>query len=203
MNRRSKSLIYNPFRPIQLGCTYVVEVEDLEREERELTTFNKELFLKYFENSRGVIAITCEKVQISRATYYNWMNNDPEFKSAVNTILKSRPDVLFDRMFNEAVNGNVSALKFMLTHLHDDFKKKVSDKKEVEVKMYHYPGKKPQTFKEPMLEDFLDYPEISEWWYITNGTPEEKEQWKRRREESGKPPLHDSTYEGPTYDINN
>jgi hypothetical protein len=122
----------------------VLTEEDIRRnQERESTTIAKQLFLTVLEQSRGLISVVCQKVNISRATFYNWMKTDKEFAAKVREIQEIKPQVLKDRMFLEAANGNFQALKFMLTHIHPDFKKKPKTEKDSVVHIYHHQGEKP------------------------------------------------------------
>jgi len=42
--------------------------------------------LKALEASMGIVTMACKKCEISRRTYYNWLDNDPEFKKEVESI---------------------------------------------------------------------------------------------------------------------
>ena len=43
----------------------------------------KELFLKSYAKTLGYISKACKKVNVGRRTYYNWLEDDPDFKQAV------------------------------------------------------------------------------------------------------------------------
>lgn len=104
--------------------------------ERETTAINKKIFLDFFERSRGIVSIACQKIDISRSIYYVWMKKDSKFRKAVEEITKRRPEVLEDRMYAKAQEGDISALKFMLEYLHPRFKKPVQ--KQTTVHIHHH-----------------------------------------------------------------
>lgn len=120
----------------------VLSEEDIKRnQERESTTIAKQLFLTALEQSRGLITVVCQKVNISRATYYNWRKTDKEFAAKVKEILEIKPEALEDRMYVEAMGGSVPALKFMLAHTHPDYKKKPKNDKDTNVHIWHHVDK--------------------------------------------------------------
>jgi len=45
-------------------------------------SIKKEMFIKEFPGCAYNICETCKKIGINRRTYYDWMENDPEFKAA-------------------------------------------------------------------------------------------------------------------------
>lgn len=117
----------------------VLTEEDIRRnQERESTTIAKELFLTVLEQSRGLITVVCQKINISRATFYNWMKTDKEFAAKVKEIQKIKPEILEDRLYAEAVSGSFPALKFMLQHTHPDYKKKPRINKDSTVHIIHH-----------------------------------------------------------------
>lgn len=128
------------------------------REQRESTKRNKEFFLDVLAKSRGIITAVSERTNISRATYYRWRNEDPEFAAKVDEILNSRADFLEDRLFLLASDGNIAALKYLLDKLRYN-KKEKQEKKESEVHIYHHVDK-PQKGTRLTMEDIMDNPEL-------------------------------------------
>ena len=51
---------------------------------------NKKDFLETFRECAGIITIACQKKGISRATFYNWLSGDKEFKKEVEEIKKEQ-----------------------------------------------------------------------------------------------------------------
>ena len=52
----------------------------------------KELLLKALKNSKAVITTACEAAQVSRQTFYDWKENDPDFAKAYEEILEDGLD---------------------------------------------------------------------------------------------------------------
>lgn len=119
-------------------AVYVLSEEDIRRnQERESTKRLKELFLNILERNRGLITNVCEKTGISRGTYYNWLRTDKEFKEKVDEIMRAKPEMLEDILYVAAAKGDVGAAKFILSHIHPDYKKQKSEK-DTTVNIHHY-----------------------------------------------------------------
>jgi len=69
--------------------------DDLESQ----TSYRKKLFLDIFVKARGIVSIVCEKLNIPRSTYSHWRKTDPEFRKAVDFIIREKPKILDDRLF--------------------------------------------------------------------------------------------------------
>lgn len=65
---------------------------------------NKKRFLEILKKSRGIISSACESVPMSRQTYYNWIDSDPEFKTAVEEIDESMIDFVESKLMQK-ING--------------------------------------------------------------------------------------------------
>lgn len=104
------------------------ETEDTEikKKEQERTTIAKALFLEQYIKSKGIIEHICEKVGISKFTYYEWRKNDPEFikniESLRSTEIYEVEDILKQLVFAKKDPGSV---KFYLRSKHPDYKLKV------------------------------------------------------------------------------
>jgi len=53
----------------------------------------KELFLKAYKSNMGNISKACEAININRSTYYDWIENDLEFKQNIEDIEESFIDL--------------------------------------------------------------------------------------------------------------
>lgn len=124
--------------PTERAVAIISEEDKGNREERESTIRNKELFLKILEQSRGIITVVCQKTGISRPLYYYWRKSDDIFRSKVDEILNTKPEILEDMMYAKACAGEFPALQFLLTHLHPLFQKKKENKKESTVHIHHH-----------------------------------------------------------------
>jgi hypothetical protein len=78
------------------------------------TKKKKELLLIALEKSLGVITTAIKSVGINRGTYYLWINNDEEFKKAVDEL----PDIALDfaesKLHSLIQDKNPTAIIFFL-----------------------------------------------------------------------------------------
>lgn len=65
---------------------------------------HKKDLLIHLERSRGVVSSACESVGLSRTTFYEYVNTDPEFKQAVDEINEKAIDFVESKLF-EKING--------------------------------------------------------------------------------------------------
>jgi hypothetical protein len=96
-----------------------------ESEEQERTKQKKAMFLEYFSKSFGVISDVCEKIGISRWTYYEWKKNDPEFAEAVATHEIARNEEVEDVLFKLIRKGDGPSTRFYLERKNPSYKQKV------------------------------------------------------------------------------
>ena len=71
-------------------------------------------FLKAFEKSHGIISYACEKVGISRQTYYNWLDAYPAFAERAKEIEESTLDRVELKLLEAITDGNIAAIIFYL-----------------------------------------------------------------------------------------
>lgn len=64
--------------------------------------------------SLGVVKTACESVGISRTTYYQYLKNDPEFKSEVDSIQDESVDIAESALLKQIKGGNITAIIFYL-----------------------------------------------------------------------------------------
>ena len=74
----------------------------------------KAKLLVSLNNSFGNISKACEKLKISRRTFYNYIQEDKEFKEAVEEIEESLIDLGESELYNQITEGNVTAIIFFL-----------------------------------------------------------------------------------------
>ena len=79
---------------------------------RERMEKQKEEFLYAFERSLALVASACRKIGISRPTFYNWYNDDPEFKEKVDEIRELSKDSVEQRIYNKIKNGDTAMIIF-------------------------------------------------------------------------------------------
>ena len=64
----------------------------------------KKLFIKAYKLNKCNITKACEAMEMSRQTFYDWMNSDAEFKVEAENAREERLDHLEDKLF-ELVDG--------------------------------------------------------------------------------------------------
>ena len=74
----------------------------------------KKTFIECLKQQLGNITKACEAVPINRQTYYNWMENDPEFKQEVENIDEYVIDFAENSLFKQIQEGNTAATIFYL-----------------------------------------------------------------------------------------
>lgn len=74
----------------------------------------KEMFLRELSKQLGIITLTCEIVGITRKTYYDWCEKDPEFKKACMDIDDKVIDFVEHELFKQVKEGNIAAIIFYL-----------------------------------------------------------------------------------------
>ena len=78
-------------------------------EELYILDSHKEAMLDALKKTLGIVTTACQKADISRGTHYNWLREDPIYKSRVDEISEMAIDFVETKMF-EGVNNNDSGL---------------------------------------------------------------------------------------------
>jgi hypothetical protein len=76
-------------------------------------TIKREM-IEALKTTLGVVSPACEIVGISRNTHYTWMNNDPEYKEAVESLLDFQIDFVESKLFENINNGDTGSAIFYL-----------------------------------------------------------------------------------------
>jgi len=74
----------------------------------------KERLLMALENSLGVITTACKAADLSRDTYYKYINEDPEFEAQVNQIKEMAVDFVESKLYQHIQGGDVTSTIFYL-----------------------------------------------------------------------------------------
>lgn len=74
----------------------------------------KEHFLRSYAETLGHISNACQTVKISRQTYYNWLEDDPDFKQAIDNIDDSFIDLAESALRTNIENKVQRAIEFYL-----------------------------------------------------------------------------------------
>ena len=74
----------------------------------------KEKMLKCLEATIFNISESCKGAGISRATYYNWKKDDPDFEEAVHDLEEGQKDFVESKLLDLIKDGNPTAIIFYL-----------------------------------------------------------------------------------------
>lgn len=74
----------------------------------------KKALIDALHSSLGVVTKACEKVGISRQTFYEYYNNDKDFKNQVDEIENVSLDFVESQLFQQIKDGNTTATIFYL-----------------------------------------------------------------------------------------
>jgi len=75
----------------------------------------KNNLINALEKSMGVVTTACKKVGIHRSTFYEYYNNDEEFRQSVDDIGNVALDFTESKMFEQIQEGNTQLIKFYLS----------------------------------------------------------------------------------------
>ena len=78
----------------------------------------KELFIESFLRTFGNVTQACQGINIARQTYYDWLNNDPDFKTKIESSETEERflDFLEAKLASQINNDNTTALIFALKY---------------------------------------------------------------------------------------
>ncbi len=74
----------------------------------------KKEIIKALEKSLGIVTTACKNVGIARSTFYDWYNNDLEFKIEVDDIGEVGLDFAESKLFEQIADNNSTATIFFL-----------------------------------------------------------------------------------------
>lgn len=74
----------------------------------------KDLFLDAFKSTLGIVSQACEKVGISRVTFYDWCSTDLDFKSKVDEINDMQIDFVESKLLQNINKNDTTASIFYL-----------------------------------------------------------------------------------------
>lgn len=81
---------------------------------RKAMSDKKKVFLQHLSEGNGIIAYACDQCSISRQTYYNWYNDDQEFRSECENITEKNVDMAESKLLNAIQDENLTAIIFYL-----------------------------------------------------------------------------------------
>ncbi len=79
-----------------------------------------------------IVRAACEKMGVSRATYYRWIDHDQEFREAAETALQGGKDEVNDvaeaQLIKAIQSGNMTGIIYWLKNHHIDYNSKLAQK---------------------------------------------------------------------------
>lgn len=78
------------------------------------TNILKKAMFEALEKSLGVVTTAAKAVGIDRSTHYDWYNNDPEYRAAVDSISDIALDFAESQLHKQIQGGEVSSTIFYL-----------------------------------------------------------------------------------------
>lgn len=75
---------------------------------------SKRYALESLKSTLGNVSLTCEKVGISRMTFYKWRSEDPEFNRQVEEINERTLDFVESKLLQGIQDGNTRLIMFYL-----------------------------------------------------------------------------------------
>ena len=96
-----------------------------EQKDFERTKVKKELFLKYYRSTLGSIGATCDKVDIARSTYYEWLSKDPIFNKKIRASFADKLNDVEQQLNQAVLKGDVGAIRYFLDRRHPLYMPKV------------------------------------------------------------------------------
>lgn len=94
----------------------------------------KKLFLDNFVSKLNNISATCKHIGVSRQTYYDWINSDPDFKAEVDDLQEVIKDMIESAMFQKAIVQQDTSMLIWLS------KTKLKDRGYVEKQEHEHTG---------------------------------------------------------------
>jgi len=73
---------------------------------------SKDKFLDVFEKALGNVSIACKNFGINRVTYYDWYNNDPDFRKKADDVKEVRKDFIESALDARIRAGDTAAIIF-------------------------------------------------------------------------------------------
>lgn len=75
---------------------------------------NKAALLKALRTSRGIVTSACDAVGLTRKTYYDYYNSDPEFKREADDVQETAIDFVEGQLFDQIQKGIPASTLFYL-----------------------------------------------------------------------------------------
>lgn len=77
-----------------------------------MTKKDKREFLKVFQKALGNVSVACKNYNIDRQTFYNWYNNDADFRANADAVKEIRKDFIESALDKRIQEGDTTAIIF-------------------------------------------------------------------------------------------
>tara|TARA_R100001015_G_C4633538_1_gene198646 strand:- start:3049 stop:3387 length:339 start_codon:yes stop_codon:yes gene_type:complete len=78
------------------------------------TEKDKEILLEALEKSLGIVYTACERSNVSRATFYRWLETDKDFAQKVDDIQNFQLDFVESKLLKNIGDGKETSIIFYL-----------------------------------------------------------------------------------------
>lgn len=85
-----------------------------DKNEQLRTTTKKERMLEALHETLGIVSKAAEKAEIQRRTHYYWLEEDPDYKEAVENISEEVKDFAENALHERIREGSINATTFYL-----------------------------------------------------------------------------------------
>ena len=92
------------------------------KEEQERTRIGKKAFRDIYPAKTIVISEALRHLGIGRRTYYKWMDEDPDFRAAVEQAEKDVNDFTEDKLMQKIKEGHGPSIRYRLDRRHPKYK---------------------------------------------------------------------------------
>lgn len=133
---------------------------------KQLTQQKKQLVIKQLKKT-PIVQVVCEKISVSRSTYYRWRKEDSEFRKSADKALKEGSllvnDLAESQLISAIKDKNLTAIIFWLKYHHSTYATKVELHGSVDHKMETLTPKQEQLINKALsLATSLSLEEIKE-----------------------------------------
>jgi hypothetical protein len=88
----------------------------------QITQLKKQKFIDAYKKTNGNITDSATIAEISRGTYYNWLEEDSDFTLQIMDSEANLNDEIRQVLISKAAEGDMTAVIFYLKNRHPDFK---------------------------------------------------------------------------------
>ncbi len=78
------------------------------------TDIRKDAMIAALEQSLGIVTTACKAVGLARATHYEWLDSDPEYKKRAEALADIALDFAESKLHTQIMNGDTTAIIFYL-----------------------------------------------------------------------------------------